>query len=41
MGLVLARYVVRVEPLVATDPDALAAIAGATVQRYLVGELPD
>jgi AcrR family transcriptional regulator len=40
MGLIMARYVVRVEPLTSADPDVLAAIIGETVQGYFTGPLP-
>jgi AcrR family transcriptional regulator len=40
MGLLMARYVIRIEPLAAADPDTLAPIVGQTVQRYFTGELP-
>jgi AcrR family transcriptional regulator len=40
MGLALARYVVRLEPLAAADADTIASTVGPTVQRYLTGDLP-
>ena len=39
-GLLLARYVVRLEPLASADPRRLAAIYGPTIQRYAYGQLP-
>jgi AcrR family transcriptional regulator len=39
VGLVMARYVVRVEPLASLDPEALAEVVAPTFQRYLVGTL--
>ena len=39
-GLLLARYVVRLEPLASADRDRLAAIYGPTIERYAYGELP-
>ncbi len=39
-GLLLGRYVLRLEPLASTDPKRLAAIYGPTIQRYAFGELP-
>jgi AcrR family transcriptional regulator len=39
-GLLLARYVVRLEPLASADPGRLAAIYGPTIERYAYGELP-
>ena len=42
IGLVMARYVLKVEPLVSASPESLVAAIGPTVQRYLTGavELP-
>ena len=40
MGLAMARYVVRVDPLATTDPNTLGPVIGPGVQRYLTGELP-
>lgn len=40
IGLILARYVVRVEPLASLPADALVEIYAPTVQRYLTGVLP-
>lgn len=37
MGIALARYVIRIEPLASTDPDTIAAWVGPTLQRYLTG----
>ena len=39
VGLVMARYVVGVEPLASLDPDALVAAIGPTLQRYLAEPL--
>jgi AcrR family transcriptional regulator len=39
VGLVMARYVVRVEPLASLPPDELAASVAPTFQRYLAGPL--
>jgi len=41
IGLVLARYVVAVEPLASMDVEALAVAVGPSIQRYLTGELGD
>lgn len=38
-GLVLMRYVIRLEPVASTPPEALVAAVGPTVQRYLAGPL--
>ena len=39
VGLAMARYVVRLEPLVSTSPEELAPIVGRTIDRYLTGPL--
>ena len=39
VGLAMARYVVRLEPIASLSPDALAALVGPTITRYLVGDL--
>jgi AcrR family transcriptional regulator len=39
VGLMIARYVVRLEPLASTSPAVLARIVGPNVQRYLTGDL--
>jgi len=39
VGLIMARYVIKVEPLASTPPDAVAAAIAPTLQRYLVGPL--
>jgi len=39
VGLVMARYVVRVEPLASAAPEGLEAALGPTLQRYLTGEV--
>ena len=40
MGLAMARYVVRIEPLASTPVDVLAQAIGPTLDRYLTGPLP-
>ena len=40
IGLIVARYVLRIEPLASTPADVVAARVGPTVQRYLTGDLP-
>lgn len=37
VGLALARYLVRVEPLASASPDELVRRIGPTLQRYLTG----
>ncbi len=39
VGLAVARYVVRLEPLASAGPDELAPALGSTVDRYLTGTL--
>jgi len=39
VGMVMARHVIGVEPLVALSRDELTALLAPTFQRYLVGEL--
>ncbi len=39
MGLLIARYVVLVEPIATMTPAELAAMVGPVVERYLVGDL--
>ncbi|MGY1830673.1 TetR family transcriptional regulator [Geodermatophilus sp. SYSU D01180] len=39
IGLVMTRYVLRLEPLASAAPEDLAAAVGPTVQRYLTGEV--
>ena len=41
VGLVIARYVVAVEPLASLDPDRLIAALAPNLQRYLVEPLPE
>ena len=40
IGLVLARYLVSVEPIASWDHDTLVAVYAPTLQRYLSGSLP-
>ncbi|HEX6417816.1 MAG TPA: TetR family transcriptional regulator [Acidimicrobiales bacterium] len=39
IGLVVARHVLRVEPLASAPVDTLVAAIGPTLQRYLTGDL--
>jgi AcrR family transcriptional regulator len=39
VGLVMARYVIGIEPLASADSDTIAAAIAPTLQRYLVGSL--
>lgn len=40
VGLVLLRYVLRVEPLVSLPGDAIVATYAPTLQRYFTGDIP-
>ena len=40
LGLILMRYVLRVEPLASISRDDVIATFAPTLQRYLTGELP-
>jgi AcrR family transcriptional regulator len=37
LGLALARYVLRIEPIASAPPEQVVALVGPTVQRYLDG----
>ncbi len=39
VGLIVLRYVVRVEPLASLSADEVVAIYAPTIQRYLTGDL--
>jgi AcrR family transcriptional regulator len=39
VGLIMARYVIRVEPLASLSPDALIEAIAPNLQRYLTGQL--
>lgn len=39
IGLGIARYVVRIEPLASSEPEAIVEMVAPTVQRYLTGPL--
>lgn len=38
-GLIVARYVLEVEPLASAEPETVVAAVGPTLQRYLTGTL--
>jgi AcrR family transcriptional regulator len=40
IGLILARYVIRIDAIASLDSDRLVAIYAPTIQRYLTGPLP-
>jgi AcrR family transcriptional regulator len=39
IGLVMARYVLKVEPLASASPGSIVAAVGPNVQRYLTGDI--
>jgi AcrR family transcriptional regulator len=39
IGLVMARYVLKLEPLASASRESLVAAIGPTVQRYLTGDV--
>jgi AcrR family transcriptional regulator len=39
VGLMMARYIIRVEPLASAPPAQLVAAVGPTMQRYLTGDI--
>jgi AcrR family transcriptional regulator len=39
VGLIMARYIIRVEPLASADAAVITAAVGPTVQRYLTGDI--
>ncbi|KUL28905.1 TetR/AcrR family transcriptional regulator [Actinoplanes awajinensis] len=41
VGVAMARYVIKVEPLASVPSETIVAIVGPTVQRYLMDPLPD
>jgi AcrR family transcriptional regulator len=41
MGVVMARYIVQVEPFASLPPEQIVATIGPNLQRYLTWDLPD
>jgi hypothetical protein len=39
-GLIMARYILKLEPIASAPPDLVAALVGPTIQRYATGPLP-
>jgi AcrR family transcriptional regulator len=39
VGIVMARYVIAIEPLASAEDETIAAAIAPTIQRYLVGDL--
>lgn len=40
VGLIMARYIIRVDPLASAPPEQVVALVAPTIQRYLTGPLP-
>ena len=41
VGIVMARYILELEPFKSLPVQQVAAIIGPNLQRYLTGDLPD
>jgi hypothetical protein len=41
MGVVMARYIVQVEPFASLPAEQIAQTIAPNLQRYLTGDLPD
>lgn len=41
MGVVMARYIVKVEPFASLPAEQIVQMIGPNLQRYLTGDLPD
>jgi AcrR family transcriptional regulator len=39
-GVIMTRYIIRLEPMASLDPETIVALVGPTVQRYLDAPLP-
>ncbi len=39
-GLIVMRYILKIEPLASAPPDLVVALVGPTVQRYVTAPLP-
>jgi AcrR family transcriptional regulator len=39
-GLVMVRYIIKVEPLASAPPETVVSLIGPTIQRYIAGPLP-
>lgn len=39
-GLIMVRYIVKIEPLASAHPESIVALIGPIIQRYLTGPLP-
>lgn len=40
-GVIMARYVLRVEPLASADPETIVAAVAPNIQRYLADPMPE
>jgi len=40
LGIAMARFIIRIEPIASADPETLVALYAPTIQRYLTGPLP-
>ena len=40
LGLAMARYILKLEPLASAEKDTVVAMIGPTIQRYLTGAVP-
>ena len=41
VGLIMARHIIKIEPLASADPEDLIPFLAGTIQRYLTGAIPD
>lgn len=39
-GLIMVRYIIKIEPLASAAPEAVVALVAPTIQRHLAGPLP-
>ena len=39
-GLIMVRYIIKIEPLASASPDTVVALIAPTIQRYLADPLP-
>ena len=39
LGIIMSRYILKVEPLASLSPDELITYLAPTLQRYLTGDL--
>jgi AcrR family transcriptional regulator len=39
VGLLMARYIIKVEPMASAPPERLVTVVGPTIQRYIAGDL--